>query len=92
MALGVVANVDEQLVRMGRHADPVEQATCRSPLLGDDRVLVLSASICVPHGVGAAIGDSREQRLRSERPVDAAPRGKTVSSYAAHVFYEKLSL
>ena len=74
MALRVVANVDEELVRVRRHRDAVEQAARGRPLLRDHRILVLATPIGVPDCVGAAIGDSGEQRLRSQRPVDAAPQ------------------
>jgi hypothetical protein len=66
--------MDQELVRVLGHHDALEQAARRRPLLRDDGILVLPAPICVPHCVGAAIGDPGEQRLCSERPIDAAPQ------------------
>ena len=36
------------------------------------------------HGIGAAFGDSGEERLRGERPIDARLRAETESGDAAH--------
>ena len=69
---------------MLRHRDALEQAARGRPLLRDDRILVLAAAIRVPDCVGAAIGDPGEQRLRSERPVDAAPQREAISGDSAH--------
>jgi len=74
MTLRVVANVDQELVRVRRNHDALEQTARGRPLLRDDRILVLAAPIGVADSVGATIGDTGKQRLRSERPVDAAPQ------------------
>ena len=84
MALRVVPDVDEQLVRVLGHADPVEQVARGRPLLRDDGIRVLLAAICVPDRIGSAVGDTGEQRLRSERPVDATAGREAISSDAAH--------
>jgi hypothetical protein len=84
MALRVVADVDEELARMCRHGDPVEQPARGRALLRAHRIFVLPAAIRVADRVGATIGDTGEQCLRSERPVDAASRREAISSDAAH--------
>jgi hypothetical protein len=38
----------------------------------------------VPHCVGATLGDTGEERLRGQRPVDERLRAETESRYAAH--------
>jgi hypothetical protein len=64
--------VDEQLGGALRNVDPVEQLACRAALLRDDRVGVGRAPVGVADGVGAPLGDSSQQRLCGERPVDVA--------------------
>ena len=58
MALGVVADVDEQLRRLLRNADRVEERARAGALLVDDATLPLGAAR-VADGVGAALRDSR---------------------------------
>ena len=84
VALRVVADVHEQLRGRLRDGDPLEQAAGRSSLLRDDRVLVARRSVGIADGVGPALCDAGEQRLRRERPVDGATRREAVSSDAAH--------
>ena len=59
---------------MCRHRDALEQPARGRPLLRDDRILIVAAAIRIPDGVGAALGDPGEQRLRSKRSIDAAPQ------------------
>ena len=86
VALRVVADVDEELGGRLRHGDPLEELARGRALLRHDRIGVVRAAVGVADGVGAALGDPGQQRLRRERPVDGAARGKAVSRDAAHVF------
>ena len=70
VALRVVADVDQRLRRVARHEDPVEQLARAAALLADRDRSDLGA-VGVPDGVGAALGDSGQERLGCERPIDA---------------------
>jgi hypothetical protein len=74
MALRVVTDVNEELGRLLRHADPIEQVARGCALLHEDRIPVARAAVGIADCVGASIGDSGEQRLRRERAIDTAPR------------------
>ena len=84
MALRVVAHVDEQLRRMRGNVDALEQVARRRSLLRHGGIGVAGAAIRVSDRVGASLGDPCEQRLRRQRPVDAAIRGEAVPGYATH--------
>jgi hypothetical protein len=67
MALREVADVDEHLAHGPGQRDRVDQRAGAGLLLvHGDRV---AQAVRVPGGVGPALGDPREQRLRDERPV-----------------------
>ena len=68
VSLGEVPDVDQRLKRVGRHLELVEERAGAAAKLGDARAAV--AAMGVADGVGPALGDAGEQRLRSERPVD----------------------
>ena len=84
MALRVVAHVDEQLGRVRGDLNAIEEVARRRPLLCHDRIGVTGAAVRVPDRVRATLGDPGEQRLRRQRPVDAAARGEAVTSYSTH--------
>jgi hypothetical protein len=84
MPLGVVAHVHEQLIRRLGDGDALEQLRRRRALLDDGRVGLLRAAVGVADRIRAALGDRREQRLRSQRPLDARAWTKAVSRDAAH--------
>jgi RNA polymerase primary sigma factor len=69
---------------MRRHLNTLEKVARRRPLLGHDRMGVTGTAIRVPDRVRAALGDSGQQRLRRQCPVDAAARGEAVTSYSTH--------
>src|SRR6266545_1763571 len=82
MALGVVADVDERLMRGFRDLDLVEQRARAGALLVHlDRAAV---AIGVPDGVLSALGDAGQQSLGRERPSDLAVHTQAVSSNPAH--------
>ena len=83
MALRVVADVQEDLVRIGRDRDLVEDGA-RAGLLLVDGQRASGGAEGVPDRVGAALGDRGQQRLGSARPVDAALRTDAVSRNATH--------
>ena len=41
-------------------------------------------AVGVADGVGAALGDGRQKRLRGKRPVDAGAGAEAISGYATH--------
>jgi hypothetical protein len=90
VALGVVADMDEELGGRLGHVDALEELARRGALLRDDRIGVVGAAVGIADGVGAPLGDPGHQRLRRERPVDRAARGKAVSRDAAHGVLKEL--
>ena len=84
MALRVVADVEEDLRRVGRNRDPLEHLARAGALLVDGRRPLGRAPKRVTDRVGAALGDPREQRPRGQRAVDAAVGGETVTRDSAH--------
>jgi hypothetical protein len=83
VALRVVPDVQERLGRCGRDGDLLQEgAGSRSLLANGHRAGV--RAIRVPDGVGAPLGDSGEQSLRGERPVDVAAGAQAVSGNSAH--------
>ena len=90
MALGVVAHVDEHLARVLRDLDAVEELARAGALLVD--VNVAAVPIRVPDRVGAALGDTGQQSLSSERPIDLAFGTQAVSGDSAHGFEPRLLL
>ena len=83
MALRVVADVDERLRCVLRDRDLVEERARAAAELRDGDGSVGSAGR-IPDGVGAALGDPGEERLRRERPTDRRVGAQAVSGYAAH--------
>jgi hypothetical protein len=83
MALRVVAHVDERLDGVGRDLDPIEQLARAGALLEHVDGTVRNP-VRVPDGVGAALGDPGQQRLRRERPVDARRGAQAIAGNAAH--------
>jgi hypothetical protein len=84
MALGVVAHVDEHLARVLRDLDAVEKLARAGALLVD--VNVAAVSVRIPDCVGAALGDSGQQSLGGERPVDVALSAQAVSGDSANCY------
>ena len=82
MTLREVAHVDERLGRAGRDVELVEEGARAAPKLRDADLAV--AAVGVPDRIGAPLGDSGEQSLRGERPVDGRLRTEAESRYAAH--------
>src|SRR5262249_25896594 len=85
VALRVVPHVHEQLGRLGRHRDAVEEHGGRRPLLDDRHVAAPRQAVGVPDRVGATLGDRGQERLGGEGPLDAGGGGETEARYAAHV-------
>ena len=83
MTLREVPDVDEGLARLGRDRELVQQRARAAAELRDPGATALAA-MGVPDRIGAALCDSREQRLRGERPVDGRLRIEAESGYAAH--------
>jgi hypothetical protein len=83
MTLGVVADVNEQLIRLGREGEAVEQRAGTRLLLAHGNLLARDA-IRNADGVGTPLGDSGEQRLSGESPFDAGPVANAVSGDATH--------
>ena len=79
-----VAHVDERLARVRRGDDELveESAGAAAELRHVD--LAVGDAVRVPDGVGSALGDPREQRLRGQRPLDGRVRTEAESRYAAH--------
>ena len=86
VALREVAHVHEQLVRVLRHGDALEQLRGRRLLLDDDerRSVARRRGIGVPDRVGSALGDRRQQCLRGKRSIEARVGGEAVSGDSAH--------
>jgi hypothetical protein len=84
--LRVVADVDERLSGVLGDTDAVEElARARALLVDPDGTL---AAMGVAHGVGAALGDPGQERLRGERPVDARGRAQAIAGDPAHGFLD----
>ena len=82
VALGEVADVDEQLRRILGDADPLEQGRRAGALFVDgDRSS--RGPVGIADGVGAALGDSGQQGAGGDCPLDAAPRSEAISGYSA---------
>ena len=73
MALCVVAHVDERLGASGGIETRSRSALAPERCLCIESVPAVAA-ICVPDRIRAALGDSREQGLSRERPVDSGSR------------------
>jgi len=86
VALRVVAHVDEELGRGGGNVDPLQELARGCPLLRHDRVGIAGNAVRVPDRVGSPLGDPGQQRLRGERPIDAATGREAVSGDSAHVW------
>jgi hypothetical protein len=85
VALRVVADVDEELRGAGRDVDPVEQHRGRRALLHDGRVAGRGRAVGVADGVGSALGDAREERLRCQGARGARTRDEAVAGDSAHL-------
>ena len=83
VALRVVANVNEGLGGAGRQLESVEEGGRTGSLLVD-RDLLPRTSVGVADGVGTALGDAGQQRLRGKRPIDTGIGVQTVSRDTAH--------
>ena len=84
VALGVVAHVDEHLARVLRDLDAVEELARAGALLVD--MDVAAVAIRIADCVGAALGDTRQESLSGERPVDVALGTQAVSGDPPHGF------
>ena len=84
VALGVVAHVDEHLARVLRDLDAVEELARAGALLVD--LNVAAVAIRIADRVGAALGDTCQQSLSGERPIDVALGTQAVSGDSAHGF------
>ena len=91
MALRVVADMHENLGRVFRNGDPLEQMPRRRPLLGHDRIAIRRPPIGVTDCIRAAVGDPGQERLRGKRAVDPAPRREAISGDSAHLSWRCLS-
>ena len=84
VALCVVAHVDERLGGLGGNRNPVEErARAGTLLVHRERPAV--ASIGIADCVCAALGDSGEQGLSRERPIDSARALQAVSGDSTHM-------
>jgi hypothetical protein len=83
VALGVVANVDEHLGGVVGDADAIEERTGTGALLANRDAPARAVGIA--DGVGATLGDSRQQSLGGERAVEVAVRVEVVSGDSAHI-------
>ena len=83
MALREVADVNQCLPAVGWDVELVEERTRATAQLRHAYGLA-GRAMRVPHGVGATLGDTGEERLRGQRPVDGRLRAETESRYAAH--------
>jgi hypothetical protein len=84
MALREVSDVDEGLAGLGRNRELVEEPARTAPKLRHARAAA-RAAVGVADGIRTALGDSGEERLSGERPVDGRLRIEAESGYAAHV-------
>jgi len=82
VALGVVAHVNEHLARVLRDLDPVEELARAGALLVDVDAAA-AVAIRVPDRVRAALGNTGQQSLRCERPLDVALSTQTESGDSA---------
>jgi hypothetical protein len=69
MALREVADVNERLPAVSWDLELVEERTRATAQLRHAHGLA-GRTVCVPHGVGTALGDPCEERLSGQRPVD----------------------
>ncbi len=84
MALRVVPDVDQRLLRAAGHRDLVEEGARAAAQLGDADRLAARA-IRVAHGVRAALGDPGQEGLRRERPRNGRLWIEAVAGDAAHI-------
>ncbi len=84
MPLREVADVDECLGGLRGDVELVEEGARSTAELRHTRLPGGVPAVRVADGVGAALGDSREERLGGQRPVDARVRTEAESRYAAH--------
>jgi hypothetical protein len=82
MALRVVAHMNEQLARLFRHADAVEER-CGSRALLVHRNRRLRSAVGISDRVRAAFGDPGEERPGSDSPLDAAVEIEAISGDSA---------
>src|SRR5215207_1433615 len=91
VALGVVAHVDERLRGLGRHRDLIHEGAGAGALLVDvDRSV--GPSDRVANGVGATLGDRRQQRLGSQSPRDVTRGIQAVSGNSTHMLQSMLEV
>src|SRR5256885_11058056 len=82
MALRVVRDVEQDLPRVGRKRDLLEDGARAAALLVDDD-RAAGRAVCVADCVGAPFGDRGEERLGGQRPVDRTGLAEAASGYAA---------
>ena len=83
VALRVIAHVDEHVTGSRGNDDRLEQLAGAGLLLVH-RDAGRARSVRVPDGVGAALGDPGEKRLRGQRARRLRFRPEAISRYAAH--------
>ena len=83
VALRVVADVEQNLSRVGGYRDPVEHPARAGALLVEGHRTSRRA-VRVPNGVGAPLGDPGQECLGGPRPVDSARPTEAVSRNTAH--------
>ena len=83
MALCVVPNVNERVGCLTGEFDVLEQSCCARPLFVNRNARARSA-MGVADGVGAALGNPRQERLGSQGAVDAGVGVEAVSRDSAH--------
>ena len=84
VALREVPDVDQRLARRPAGTESSSSNALAPPRSFVTRVGAARAAMGVADGVGAALGDAGEQRLRSERSVDGRLRIEAESGDAAH--------
>jgi len=84
MALRVVPDMNQEFGRTLRNGDLVEQRARARTLLVHRHALA-GRAVGVTDGVGAALGDSRQESLSRERPLERARGSEAISGDSAHI-------
>ena len=92
VTLRVVAHVDEGVLGGGRDLDLVEERAGTASQLRDAATAPSALSRRIADGVGAALRDPGEQRLRRERSLDGRLGVQAVARNAAHIRYSTASI
>jgi hypothetical protein len=85
MPLGVVTDVDEELGRVAGYGYTLEELRRGGALLDDCRLGVGRRAVCVSDGIGAALRNRRQERLRRKRPRKPRRGSNAVAGDSAHV-------